>query len=62
MSAKRRDKPVRVNTYLPEALVTRIDEYVEKLTATDPYKRPVTRTDAIRLLVTEALDRTGTNE
>lgn len=51
--------PVRVNYYLPGELVTRIDAYAEKLAAEDPLGRPVTRTDAIRLLIADALKRAG---
>jgi hypothetical protein len=52
-------KPVRVNYYLPPELVARIDAYGAKLAESDPLGRPVTRTDAIRALLTDALKRAG---
>lgn len=52
-------KPIRVNTHLPVDLVARIDRYAEKLAAADATGRPVTRTDAIRLLVADGLKREG---
>lgn len=51
--------PIRVNTHLPGELVARIDRYAEKLAAADALGRPVTRTDAIRTLIAEALKRAG---
>lgn len=51
--------PVRVNYYLPADLVARVDRYAEKLAEGDPLGRSVTRTDAIRALVADALKRAG---
>jgi hypothetical protein len=51
--------PIRVNYYLPGDLVARVDRYAAKLAAGDPLGRPVTRTDALRILVTDALRRAG---
>jgi hypothetical protein len=52
-------KPIRVNYYLRPELVARIDVYAEQLAKQDPLGRPVTRTDAIRLLLADALKRAG---
>ncbi len=53
-------KPVRVNTHLPGDLVARVDRHRAKLAAGDPLGRAVSRTDAIRILLTAALDASGT--
>jgi hypothetical protein len=52
--------PVRLNYNLPGDLVQRLDRHAAKLAADDPLGRPVTRTDVIRLLLIDALDRAGT--
>jgi len=52
-------KPLRVNTHLPAELVAGLDRYAAKLAAADPLGRPVTRTDAIRILLTDGLKRQG---
>jgi hypothetical protein len=52
-------KPIRVNYYLPVDLVTRVDTYAAKLAAEDKLGRPVTRTDAIRLLIATGLKTEG---
>jgi hypothetical protein len=51
--------PIRINYYLPGELVARIDAYAAKLAADDALGRPVTRTDAIRVLIADALKRAG---
>lgn len=51
--------PIRVNTHLPGDLVARIDRYAAKLTAEDKLGRQVTRSEAIRSLIADALDRAG---
>ncbi len=51
--------PIRVNYYLPGELVARIDRYAAKLAAEDALGRSVTRTDAIRLLIQDALAKAG---
>lgn len=50
-------KAKRVNTYLPEDVVERLDRHVERLTKDDPAGRGFTRTDVIRILVVEGLNK-----
>jgi len=57
VSTKRRDNPIRVNTYLPGALVERIKRYAEKLAAENPTGREVAQSDAIAILLSDALAR-----
>jgi hypothetical protein len=51
--------PIRVNYYLPGDLIARVDRYAAKLEAEDALERQVTRTDAIRVLLADALKRAG---
>ena len=44
---------------LPGELLPALDRYAEQLAAGDPLGRTVTRTDAIRVLVADALKRAG---
>jgi hypothetical protein len=49
--------PIRVNYVLPAELIGRVDRYAAKLEAEQG--RACTRTDALRLLITDALERAG---
>lgn len=59
MSAKAKEIQKRVNTYLPVSVVDRIKVYTDWLIETDPLGRPVSQTDAIRVLISDALTRAG---
>lgn len=48
-------KPFRLHALLPGDLVREVDVIAKQLTAEDPYKRLVTRTDAIVTLLAEAI-------
>lgn len=48
-------KPFRLHALLPGDLVREVDAIARQLTAEDAYKRPVTRTDALVLLLAEAV-------
>lgn len=55
MAPKSREKIDRVNTYIPHAIVIEIDDLAATLAARDPLMRPVSRTDVIKILLSEAL-------
>jgi hypothetical protein len=47
--------PYRLHIILPGEVVEDVDALVGQLKSEDPYGRNVTRTDAIRVLITEAV-------
>lgn len=56
MKGKRVAKAAALHAFrLPEALVRRVDVYTQKLQAETPWAS-VTRSDAVRALITKALD------
>lgn len=59
MSAKAKEPQKRVNTYLPDSVVERVEAYKNSLEQNDPLGRPITMTDAIRVLLVDALNRAG---
>ena len=56
MRAQEKEKMVQLAFRLPGALVARVDAYAKRLNAATP-GLDVTRTDAVRALLTQALDR-----
>ena len=59
MVAKRTDNPTRTNIYLPGDMVERVKDFAEKYASVDPAGRRLSFSDAIRVLVADALARAG---
>ncbi len=55
MAARKKDKTVQLAFRLPAALVARVDVYAKRLNGATP-GLDVTRTDAVRSLLVQALD------
>jgi hypothetical protein len=55
MAARKKDETVQLAFRLPASLVARVDVYAKRLNAATP-GLDVTRTDAVRSLLTQALD------
>jgi predicted DNA-binding protein len=56
MAAPEKQMTIQLAFRLPDSLVARVDAYAKRLNATTP-GLDVTRTDAVRALLTQALDR-----
>ena len=56
MRAPEREETTQLAFRLPASLVARVDAYAKRLNAATP-GLDVTRTDAVRALLTQALDR-----
>lgn len=52
----KKGEPFRLNLVLPGELVAEVDNLAEQLKSSDVYKRDVSRTDAIKVLLRDALD------
>lgn len=51
----KKGEPFRLHIILPGEVVEEVDAITDQLRSEDPYQRSVTRTDALRILITEAV-------